>query len=94
MSHTRTKIIERDASTEISPSNPNKTKGVGFYNAGPVTHEAFTQFLDQREQRGVTKPFFAYLSYMEAHKPRVPAMESRQVVDDAEGIELGLGQPI
>jgi arylsulfatase A-like enzyme len=86
--HTRKKLIKRDRSTEISPSNPSKHKSVGFYNAGPITHEAFTAYLDQRSDPN--KPFFAYLSYMEAHKPRVPELENRKVVADDETIRLGL----
>jgi len=86
--HTRKKLIKQDLSTEISPANPGKHKGVGFYNAGPITHEAMTQWLDKRPDS--TKPFFAYLSYMEAHKPRVPALENRKVVADDETIKLGL----
>ena len=90
VAHTRDKMLRRDASTEISPSNPGKKRGVGFYNAGPITHEAFTAFLDSRIAAQEERPFFAYLSYMEAHKPRVPALQSRQEVADKETIELGL----
>ena len=86
--HTRKKLLKQDRSTEISPANPGKHKGVGFYNAGPITHEAMTQWLDKRPDS--TKPFFAYLSYMEAHKPRVPKLDSRKVVADDETIKLGL----
>lgn len=87
--HTRQKLIKTDASTEISPANPGKHKGVGFYNAGPVTHQALTAWLDN-PKRDASKPFFAYLSYMEAHKPRVPKLENRKVVADDDTIRLGL----
>ena len=87
--HTREKLIKRDRSTEISPSAKNKHKGTGFYNAGPITHTALTQWLDKRPDPD--KPFFAYLSYMEAHKPRVPFLDSRRKVSkDDEQIKLGL----
>jgi arylsulfatase A-like enzyme len=85
--HTRKKLIKRDRSTEISPSAKNRHKGTGYYNAGPVTHVALTQWLDQRQS---DKPFFAYLSYMEAHKPRVPFLDSRRKVADDETIKVGL----
>jgi arylsulfatase A-like enzyme len=88
VAHTRKKLMKTDRSTEISPANEGKHKGVGFYNAGPITHEAMTTWLDVRPDS--TKPFFVYLSYMEAHKPRVPKLESRKVVADDETIKLGL----
>lgn len=90
VAHTRDKLIRRDQSTEISPANPDKQKGVGFYNAGRATHEAFVGFLDRRKNHGQTQPFFAYLSYMEAHKPRVPSLRSRRAVADKPVIKLGL----
>lgn len=86
--HTREKLIRRDRSTEISPSAKNKHAGTGFYNAGPVTHTALTQWLDRRPEQD--KPFFAYLSYMEAHKPRVPFLESRRKVTDDKTVKVGL----
>jgi len=86
--HTRTKLMRRDRSTEISPANKQKQQTVGFYNAGPVTHEALTTWLDSRTEPD--KPFFAYLSYMEAHKPRVPFVDSRTAVTDRETVQLGL----
>ena len=88
--HTRRKLLKRDLSTEISPANPGRHRGTGFFNAGPITHEAFTHFLDRREESGSTRPFFAYLSYMEAHKPRVPFLDSRKQVADKDTIQVGL----
>ena len=88
--NTRAKQIERDAATEISPSFPKK--GTGHkpftYNAGPVTQEAFGGWL--LKQRDESKPFLAYLSYMESHKPRIPTLESRQKVADQDVVELAL----
>ncbi len=88
--NTRGKQIERDASTEISPSFEKKagSKGPYTYNAGPVTQEAFGGWL--LKQRDESKPFFAYLSYMESHKPRIPTIESRKKVADQDTIELAL----
>ena len=90
----REKLIDRDASVEIGPSWKPSGHGEGwpdhltaYKDAGPVTHRAFTEWLDRREG---DKPFFAYLNYLEAHHPRIPSMESREVLlDDAE-LELGL----
>ncbi len=86
--HTRDKLLRRDKSTEISPAAKGKHAGVGYYNAGAVTHEALLRFVDQRPDPD--QPFFAYLSYMEAHKPRVPTLSARKVVADRDTIKLGL----
>jgi len=88
--NTRKKQIKRDASTEISPSYSKKalTNRPFTYNAGPVTQEAFGGWL--LNQRDKSKPFFAYLSYMESHKPRIPTLESRKKVADQDTIELAL----
>lgn len=89
--HTKRKLLPRDVSTEISRGRPNHNRVPGYYNAGPITREAFGAFLDQRAERQEERPFFAYLSYMEAHKPRVPRMASRRTVADDATVELGLG---
>ena len=88
--NTRKKQIKRDSSTEISPSYAKKalTNRPFTYNAGPVTQEAFGGWL--LTQRDQSKPFFAYLSYMESHKPRIPTLESRKKVADQDTIELAL----
>jgi arylsulfatase A-like enzyme len=81
------KLIKSDRSTEISPG-AKKKGGTGFYNAGPIAHLALTNWLDTREEKD--KPFLVYLSYMEAHKPRVPYLDSRKKLTDPPVIELGL----
>ncbi len=81
------KLIPEDKSTEISPANEAGMK-TSFYNAAPVTHKAFVKWLDEREDP--KKPFLAYLSYMEAHKPRIPSMAARKRVADQATLELGL----
>ncbi|MEQ1569170.1 MAG: sulfatase [Myxococcota bacterium] len=88
VSHTKEKLIRQDASTEISPKFPGRQHSVGFYNAGPIAHDAFVQWLDQRPAQD--KPFFVYLSYMEAHKPRVPLLENRRKLADDDTVRLGL----
>jgi arylsulfatase A-like enzyme len=86
--HTTSKLIPRDRSTEISPASRARHAGTGFYNAGPIAHEALTGWLDQRADK--ERPFFVYLSYMEAHKPRVPKLDSRRKITDDETIKVGL----
>lgn len=79
---TRNKLLRQDASTEISPANPRRAQGGLAFNAGPVAHRAFVDWLDTAHRTG--RPWFAYLSYMEAHKPRVPSARARRrVADDA-----------
>jgi arylsulfatase A-like enzyme len=86
---TREKLIERDRSTEISPSWPGHNNGAFYYNAAPQTAEALDGWLDARGD--TDKPFFAYLNYMECHKPRVPSLEARtKMADDPAQLELGL----
>ncbi len=88
LAHTRRKLIPRDQSTEVSPGRPGHRKVPGFYNAGPVARDALIAHLATREDKD--RPFFAFLSYMEAHKPRVPRARSRRAVADRSTIELGL----
>jgi len=88
LAHTRRKLIPRDRSTEVSPANPDARRVPGFYNAGPVARDALLAHLATRADKD--RPFFAFLSYMEAHKPRLPRMRSRRKVADADQIELGL----
>ncbi|MEN0064006.1 MAG: sulfatase [Myxococcota bacterium] len=86
--HTRDKMIPRDRSTEVSPRRRGAKKHPGYYNAGPVARDALISHLVERENKD--QPFLAYLSYMEAHKPRLPRMASRRAVTDDETVELGL----
>jgi arylsulfatase A-like enzyme len=86
--HTRKKLIARDRSTEISPASSGRHKSTGFYNAAPFAHQGLVQWLDARKDGD--KPWLAYLSYMEAHKPRIPDLESRKQVADRRTIKLGL----
>ncbi len=88
--NSRKKLIKKDRSTEISPAygKPAGSESVYSYNAAPVTHMAFTEWLDRREGE---RPFLAYLSYMESHKPRVPSVAARRrVSDDDDEIRLQL----
>ncbi len=86
--NTRKKLIKSDKSTEISPAFRGGASSTFTYNAAPQTREAFVDWIDGRDDP--EKPFFAYLSYMEAHKPRVPSAEARKKVADDETIKLGL----
>jgi arylsulfatase A-like enzyme len=86
--NTKRKLLKRDQSTEISPSYQGPKGGTMDYNGGPVTAQAMVRWLDKREDK--EKPWFAYLNYMEAHKPRVPKLESRKAVADKPTIRKGL----
>lgn len=92
------KLIPRDASVEIGPAWQTSGHGKGwpehltaYKDAGGVSHEAFVDWLDAREDDA---PFFAYVNYLEAHHPRIPSLASRQALLDAESLELGLSTDV
>jgi arylsulfatase A-like enzyme len=86
---TAKKLIEGDISTEISPGRRSSTnRDEVFFNAAPVARRAFRRWL---KNRGSEKPFLAYINMMEAHKPRVPLLKTREeVIGDQDIIEMGL----
>ena len=86
--NTRKKLLKKDRSTEISPAYRGGATSTFSYNAGPVTEEAFMKWLDKRADPD--QPWFVYLNYMEAHKPRVPSVQSRRKIADDDTIRLGL----
>jgi len=86
--NTRRKLIKRDKSTEISPSFEGTGAKSMDFNAGPVAAKAFIKWVQGREDS--SKPWLAYINYMEAHKPRVPAIKSRRKISTEEEIGLGL----
>jgi arylsulfatase A-like enzyme len=79
---THGKLIDGDASTEISPAfagNTSEKWDKSLYkDAAPVAHRALTDWLGERSDP--EKPFFAFLNMMEAHSPRIPSIESRRKV--------------
>jgi arylsulfatase A-like enzyme len=87
------KLIQRDRSTEISPSfRPEGSRALGwgksvFKDSAPVAQRALMDWIDEREQ-GV--PFFAFVNLMEAHSPRTPSIESRRELLNKEQITRGL----
>ena len=87
----RAKLIERDASTELSPSfagsKKDHWKKAAFKDAAPVITQGLFEWLDTRDR---ASPWLAYLNFMEAHTPRVPSMEARKRILDDATIELGL----
>lgn len=92
----RKKLIDADASTEISPSflgsrDDEWDKSV-FKDAAPVAHQALAEWLDERTDKG--KPFLAYLNLMEAHTPRVPSLSARKRLSDDATIAAALATDI
>lgn len=93
LQNARSKLIPEDASTEISPSYvgpapPPLEPQSAFWDAGPAAQQAFVAWLDHRDD---DRPFFAYLSYMEAHKPRIPSLAARRAVAENPDLERQLG---
>lgn len=86
------KLHPMDASTEISPRYRGRRPAgfepqSAFWDAGPATEQAFLTWLDQRPD---DRPFLAYLSYMEAHKPRIPSVAARRVVSEEQDLLMQL----
>jgi arylsulfatase A-like enzyme len=80
---TQSKLLPDDASTEISPAFPGGLQANQYFNGGVATERALLKWLDVRPDD--SRPWLAYLNYMEAHKPRVPAQRFRKaVMTDAE----------
>ena len=86
--NTRKKLLKKDKSTEISPAYRGGASSTFSYNAAPFTDDGLFGFIDARGEDA--PPWFAYLNYMEAHKPRVPSVQARRKVADDETIRLGL----
>jgi arylsulfatase A-like enzyme len=90
---TADKLIPADASTDISPLwRPQQGQRTGghahaYKESGLIANQAFGTFLDERDE---TRPFFAYLNYMEAHIPRIPSIKARKALLSDEHIALGL----
>lgn len=81
------RLDPRDASTPLSPGWRGDGGGNKylFKDAGPVAAEALTRWLQGREEP--TRPWFAFLNYMEAHLPRVPSLAARKAVMSDDLIE-------
>lgn len=89
------KLIARDASTSLSPKYqegefPSGRPNDKVKDAGAVVPNALGAWLD--ETRDKSKPFFAFVNYMEAHEPRIPDLASRQALFSAEEIDAQLAQ--
>ncbi len=91
---TRAKLIERDASVELSPSWKPDGNGEGwpkhltaYKDGGEVTRAAFSAWLDDRAP---DVPWVAYLNFLEVHHPRVPSEVSRKRILDDAVLEAGL----
>jgi arylsulfatase A-like enzyme len=83
---TKALIHPKDKSSRPSPE---RYKSIAHHKGGPVTHEAFTGWLE--DDWDGEKPFFAFLNYMEAHAYRLPSQASRKtVMPDEERFRKGL----
>ncbi len=59
-----------------------RTAGWQRKAVGSLTNERFERFLDGRDE---SRPFFAFLNYMEAHRPRAPRREDlERFLDETE----------
>jgi len=83
---TRSKLIDTDGSTEISPrfvgDDREKWARATYKDAAPVIHRGLVDWLDERPEPD--RPWFAYLNFMEAHSPRIPSAAARaRTMDEA-----------
>ena len=91
---TRSKLIDEDASSDISPrwrpQPGQRASGMAhaFKDAAPVAHAALFEWFQARPQP--ERPWFAFINMMEPHIPRVPSIESRRALMTDEQIALSL----
>lgn len=93
---TERKLLPNDRSNELSPLWEPPAHGAKnaewaqamYKEAAPIIGEGLIRWLDRRgDDDG---PWLAYLNFMEAHTPRIPAMEARRKVMDDDAIALSL----
>lgn len=84
---TRAKLLDDDASVEISPQWQPRGRASGwpehltaYKDAAPVAHSALAEWLDGRPDGA--PPFFAFVNLLEAHHPRVPSAAARAALLD------------
>lgn len=92
---TRDKLIPEDRSTDISPGWKGK-RVVGdvhpYKDAAPLGHRVLVDWLADRAEP--ERPWFAFVNMMEVHIPRVPSLESREALLDADTLKRGLNTPV
>lgn len=72
----RDKIDPRDRSSEIQGRMRSKNMGKWSIKAcGELAEEGLFEWLEKRDS---DKPFFAFLNYMEAHRPFIPPLDYRR----------------
>ena len=70
------KIDPEDQSTELAQSvNAGDTADMPVIKAGRLARDGLERWLAQRDKQ---RPYFAFLNYMEAHRPFLPAREYRE----------------
>ncbi len=85
--NTRSKLLPADASHELAPlwrppahgATNSEWARAAYKEAAPLGVEATLRWIDRQDG-----PFFAFLNLMEAHTPRLPSVESRRALFDAD----------
>jgi arylsulfatase A-like enzyme len=91
--NTASKLIPEDRSTEFSPARaPDDAARVGkrriYKDCGDHMGAALLRWIDSRPDG--SRPFFAFLNYMEAHVPRWPRLSSRERLTAPDRIRASL----
>jgi arylsulfatase A-like enzyme len=80
----RGKIPRGDQSSHLVKKMQNEEAEVGDWNLMASGQLAETALLNWLENRDESKPYFAFLNYMEAHAPYIPPRAYREMLLDSE----------
>jgi len=86
----RGKLLERDSTSELARAferaerNEGRLSAWNIKAAGELAQQALLDWLDASDRR---RPFFAFVNYMEAHRPLVPPRRYRERMMAAADVE-------
>ncbi len=84
----RDKVSPQDRSSELAQKvRRGQVQSWDIKACGELANREFARWLDGRDGRDGRAPFFAFLNYMEAHRPFVPSDAARRRVMTPEQVE-------
>ncbi|MEM6930568.1 MAG: sulfatase-like hydrolase/transferase, partial [Myxococcota bacterium] len=89
---TRAKLIPEDRSVAVAPAWPGGDDGwpeafTLVKDAGTVAADALLDYVDELPR---SRPFLAYINFLEAHHPRIPTADARRQVATEEVVQRAL----